>query len=356
MAASILAIATAVPGHRLDAHDALARLRGFYPQLDRLEQADAGLGTRYTCEPVDDVLVPRGLTDLGRSYLRHAKGLALESACRALADAGLSGRDVDLIITVSCTGYLVPSLDVHMARELGLRPDVLRLPITELGCSAGAAALAAAQRHLAAFPEDHVLVVAVEIPSLSFQRGDRSLDHLTACLVFGDGAGAAVVGSPDPSRDLLVIARSASHLIPASEDMLGFDLRDGGFHVVLDRRLPRILRRHLKAVVDGFMSEPAFYAVHAAGPRIFAEVESALAIKAGALDLSRQVFAEVGNTSSAAIFFVLEKLLSQDDLRGAGLGLGLGPGVTLELMELRAPTKRSQKPSRARSVPTSALA
>lgn len=334
MPAAILAVATAVPEHRLEPADALERLRAFYPQLERLEDAEASLGTRYMCEPVGDLLTPRGLTDFGKAYLRHARRLAVESACRALGQAGLSGAEVDLIITVSCTGYLVPSLDVHIARELGLRPDVLRLPITELGCSAGAAALAAAQRHLAAFPNDHVLVVAVEIPSLSFQRADRSLDHLTACLVFGDGAGAAVVGRPDPGKDHLEIVRSASHLIPGTEDVLGFDLRDGGFHVVLDRRLPRVLRRHVRPVVDAFMPEAAFFAVHAAGPRIFAEVEAALEVGAGALDLSREVFAEVGNTSSAAIFFVLDRLMRRPPGRAEGLGLGLGPGVTIELMHL----------------------
>ena len=357
MSAAVLSIATALPKHRLDAGEALARLRRFYPQLDRLEEAGAALGTRYTSEPVDELLAPRDLTALSRSYLAHAKSLALESARRALAGAGFSGRDVDLVITVSCTGYLVPSLDVHMAGELGLRPDVLRLPITELGCSAGAAALAAAQRHLAGFPNQRVLVVAVEIPSLSFQRADRSLDHLTACLVFGDGAGAAVVGAPDPGSDRLEIVRSASHLVPGTADMLGFDLREGGFHVVLDRRLPRVVRTHLKTVVRGFMPEAGFYAVHAAGPRIFNEVEAALDLPAGALDTSRQVFAEVGNTSSAAIFFVLEKLMSQPELpRADGLGLGLGPGVTVELMRLRAVMNRSQKPARSSPVPTQALA
>jgi alkylresorcinol/alkylpyrone synthase len=116
--------------------------------------------------------------------------------------------------------------------------------------------------------------------------------------------------------------------------MLGFDLRDGGFHVVLDRRLPRILRDELRPVVERFMDEPAFYAVHAAGPRIFSAVERALRPPAGALDLSRRVFAEVGNTSSAAIFFALERLMRQPSRRCDGLGLGLGPGITLELMHL----------------------
>jgi len=355
MTAAILSIATALPEHRLEAREALEQLRKFFPQLDKLDEAEAGLGVRYTCEPVADLLTPRRLTDMSKSYLRHAKRLAVASAKQALQGAGMSGHDVDLVISVSCTGYLVPSLDVHMAEELGLRPDVLRLPITELGCSAGAAAIAAAQRHLVGFPDHKVLVVAVEIPSLSFQRSDRSVDNLTACLVFGDGAGAAVMGRPDPNRDRLEVVGTESYLIPGTAEMLGFDLRDGGFHVVLDRRLTRVLGRELKPVLDRFlaqgMNHPEFYAVHAAGPRIFNEVEAAMGLPAGTLEVSRDVFASVGNTSSAAIFFALERLMQMPARRADGLGLGLGPGITLELMHLsRVPALVESRPARLLNV------
>jgi predicted naringenin-chalcone synthase len=333
MSAAILSVATAVPEHRLEAPEALHHLRTYFPQLAKLEPDEASLGTRYTCEPVEDLLAPRGLTDLGRAYLHHARRLAVSSARDALAGAGLSGREIDLVITVSCTGYIVPSLDVHMAEELGLRRDVIRLPITELGCSGGAAAIAAAQRHIAAFPEDKVLAVAVEVPSLSFQRSDQSLDNLTACLVFGDGAGAAVIGRTEPGARLEVV-RTATHLLPGTADLLGFDLRDGGFYVVLDRRLTRVLKRELGPIVRGFLPAADFYAVHAAGPRIFAAVQETLGLEPRALDISRRVFADVGNTSSAAIFFALDRVMRSEEGPGTGLGLALGPGVSVEMMEL----------------------
>jgi alkylresorcinol/alkylpyrone synthase len=249
--------------------------------------------------------------------------------------------DIDLVITVSCTGYVVPSLDVALVERLGLRRDVVRVPITELGCSGGAAAIAMAQRHLAGFPSDRVLVVAVEVPSLSFHPQDASPDNLTACLVFGDGAGAAVLGRPVTERGCLEVVRTASHLIPRTADVLGFDLRDGGFHVVLDRRLPRVLAAEIGPVVERFvaggeMPPPTFYAVHAAGPRIFNVIESALSLPPDALAVSRAVFARAGNTSSAAIFFALEDVIAgQDGTLRDGLGIGVGPGVSIELMQLR---------------------
>ena len=338
MSSAILSVATAVPEHRLEASEALRHLRAFWPQLEKLEEAEATLGTRYICEPVEDLLRRRTLGEVRDSYLRHARRIATNAACRALEQADVRGSQIDLVITVSCTGYLVPSLDVYMAEDLGLRPDVVRLPITELGCSAGAAAIAAAHRHLTAFPDQKVLVVAVEVPSLNFQRADGSLDNLTASLVFGDGAGAAVLGQGEGVR----VMRTASHLIPRTQHVLGFDLRDTGFHVVLDRRLPRILERELRPAVDRFaLREPAFYAVHAAGPRIFDTIQSALGLAPHALDASRQVFAEVGNTSSAAIFFTLEKLLASD-LEGDGLGVGIGPGISVELMHLQRDAVRAR--------------
>jgi predicted naringenin-chalcone synthase len=357
VSSQILSVATAVPQHRLEAADALWHLRGFFPQLEKLDEAAATLGTRYTCEPVEQLLRRRSLDDLRESYLRHARTLALEAARGALAKAGVAGSDIDMVITVSCTGYLVPSLDVYMSEELGFRPDVVRLPITELGCSAGAAAIAAAHRHVLAFPDQRVLVIAVEIPSLNFQQADGSLDNLTASLVFGDGAGAAVVGRTG-DRPGFHVARTASHLIPRTAHVLGFDLRDSGFHVVLDRRLPRILERELAAAVDRFLDacevrHPGFYAVHAAGPRIFDTIQSALGLPAHALDASRQVFAEVGNTSSAAIFFTLERLLASDG-DGDGLGIGIGPGISIELMHLvRVPVqeRRSVLSARGREMP-----
>lgn len=253
MGTNIRSVATALPDHLVEPAIALAALRHFWPQLDRLIETKTDLGTRYLCEPLERQLQPRGLTELHDSYLKHAKRLVGQAASEALLAAGISGRDVDMLVTVSCTGYLVPSLDVYLVEELGLRCDVIRVPITELGCSAGASAIAIAHRHLLAFPEHRVLVMAVELPSLNFHAADHSVDNLTACLVFGDGAGAAVLdGSDNPGTGLTVL-QTASHLVPRSSHLLGFDLRDGGFHVVLDRRLARLLAGELRPVVDRFM-------------------------------------------------------------------------------------------------------
>jgi alkylresorcinol/alkylpyrone synthase len=347
---TFLGFGTALPEHTIDGGATLAALSAYWP---RLRGATPEPLTRHLVAPVEWLLQPRSLGETMRAYAEHAPRLARLATCRALAAAGVGPAEIDLVVSVSCTGYLVPSLDVQLAAEIGLRPDVTRLPLTELGCSGGAAAVAAAHRHLAAFPRDHVLVVAVELPTLTFQQHDRSFDNLTAAMVFGDGAAAAVLGAEPSGTSRLQVRGASSRLLPASAGALGFDLRDGGFHIVLDRRLPRLIEGSLRAVVDDFaarqaIDRPAFYAVHAGGPRIFDAVAAALELAPDDLAPSRRVFREVGNLSSASILFSLAALPGAD---GDGLAIAFGPGVTIELTHLRrlSPDQNRRGTSRARS-------
>jgi alkylresorcinol/alkylpyrone synthase len=322
-----------LPEHTIDGAQSLALLATFWP---RLRGATPEPVTRHLVAPAEWLMQRRSLGETMRVYGEHAPRLARIASCQALEAAGVEPRDIDMVISVSCTGYLIPALDVRLAAEMGLRSDVIRLPITELGCSGGAAAVAAAHRHLAAFPHHRVLVVAVEVSSLTFQHDDRSIDNLTASLVFGDGAAATVMGG-DGTHSRLTVRGAASRLLPDSAGALGFDLRDTGFHVVLDRRLPQLIERTLSEVVGNFGSRQGigpvdFYAVHAGGPRVFDAVEAALGLQADELALSRRIFRDVGNLSSASIIFSLAALQPLD---GDGLAIAFGPGVSIELTHLR---------------------
>jgi len=324
---------TALPEHTIDGTQSLAMLATFWP---RLRGATPEPVTRHLVAPAEWLMQPRSLGETMRVYGEHAPRLARIASCQALEAAGVEPPEIDMVISVSCTGYLIPSLDVRLAAEMGLRSDVIRLPITELGCSGGAAAVAAAHRHLAAFPHHRVLVVAVEVSSLTFQHDDRSIDNLTASLVFGDGAAATVMGG-DGAHSRLTVHGAASRLLPGSAGALGFDLRDTGFHVVLDRRLPQLIERTLSQVVSDFRARQGighvdFYAVHAGGPRVFDAVEGALGLRSDELALSRRVFRDVGNLSSASIIFSLAALPLLD---GDGLAIAFGPGVSIELTHLR---------------------
>jgi predicted naringenin-chalcone synthase len=326
---TIVGLGLALPQHRLAADDGRAVIARHWPHLTAVAVEPV---TRYLVRPIEEVFGPHTITERMTIYAQEAPRLARAAATRALAEAGVGPADVDLVISVSCTGYMVPALDVQLANEMGFKPSALRLPLTELGCSGGATALATAHRHLNAEPHAVVLVVCVELCSLTFDPSDLSVDNLTASLVFGDGAAAAVLRSEGHG---LQICRAGSRLVPDSSHLLGFQLTDGGFHPILDRHLPRQLEAHLPELVGGFCDQAfEFYAVHAGGPRIFDAVERALLIPAMGLQASRRCFQEVGNLSSASLLFVLAQLGQQ---AGVGLALAFGPGLCVELLELRAP-------------------
>lgn len=342
MSSSILGIGTALPDHVLDAPARMELLKSIWPRMAMVGSAvDEAGGLRYLAEDPARLLEQRGLTDTMALYARHAIGLTEAAARQALTRAQVDPRAIDVIISVSCTGYLVPSLDVHLIERLGLRPDVVRLPITELGCSGGAAAISLGHRHLVAYPDQRVLVVAVELPSLTFQPADSSLDNLTASMVFGDGAAAAVMAvAADAGSPGLKVEGVGSHLVGGTARALGYDLRDDGFHVVLDRKLPKIISRSIGAVAMGFlerfgMERIDFIAAHGGGPRVLDAVQRALQLDDGLLAASRQTYAEVGNVSSASILFTLAALLPcLGPEPHQGLGIGLGPGVSIELIQL----------------------
>jgi len=163
-ASVIRAIGTALPDHVLDASARGELLQSIWPRMAMVgaAMAESG-GLRYLAEDPKRLLEPRGLTDAMALYGSHAIRLAESASRQALDQAGINPAAIDVIVSVSCTGYLVPALDVHLIERLGMRPDVVRLPITELGCSGGAAAISLGHRHLVAYPDQCVLVVAVEL-------------------------------------------------------------------------------------------------------------------------------------------------------------------------------------------------
>lgn len=198
-APTVLSTATAVPAHSATQTQVKARLREVFDlPARRLDAAmelfdHAAVERRFSVEPLASLGAMRPLGEIQARYHEHALALGRTVAADALARAGVAGRDVDLIVTTSCTGIMIPSLDAYLVGDLGLRADVRRLPITELGCAGGAAALARARDFLVGFPDAVALVVAVELPSLSMQRADLSLANLVATALFGDGAAAAVL-------------------------------------------------------------------------------------------------------------------------------------------------------------------
>ncbi|HVS06678.1 MAG TPA: 3-oxoacyl-[acyl-carrier-protein] synthase III C-terminal domain-containing protein [Candidatus Dormibacteraeota bacterium] len=337
--AQIVGVVTAVPTIRVTMKDvalAVGRLRGrglHWP-------APSLAGMRYFAQPLPSIMAPRSVSAQTDAYLEHARILARQVSCDALDRSGISRDTVGLVIGVSCTGFVLPSLDAELIPILGLRPDVARLPITELGCGGGIAGLARAADYLRAYPDRAVLLFSVELPSLTFQPDDHSVDNLVAAMVFGDGAGAAVLRT-GASPNQWTVERTGTLLVPEGARHLGYELRDGGLRVVLSRDLPALVEARLGEAVDAFLAPSGLcrcdidiMAAHPGGPRIFEAVERALGLEADALRISRAVFAGYGNASSAGIFFVLSALEPASRTSRA-LAIAFGPGLSIELALLR---------------------
>jgi alkylresorcinol/alkylpyrone synthase len=345
---TIAATATALPPYRIGREDVKAHIQRVFSLDDARLQAmlavvdHAQVEQRYCVRPLEHVVTPQPLEELSRAYARHAVELGRAATERCLARAGVTATDVDLIITVSCTGFMIPSLDARLAGPLGFRADVKRLPITELGCAAGASALARAADHVRAWPDSTVLVVAVELPSLTFQRHDRSQANLISSILFGDGAAAALV-TGRPARGPGIV-RSESFLFPDSLDAMGFDLGGDGFHIVLSRDLPELIRSRVRGLVGDFLGRAGLrrdqltgFILHPGGQRVLAVIEDELGLDPADTECSWHVLREYGNQSSASVLFVLHEWLARHaPPPGAhGLVTVFGPGFSADMLLLR---------------------
>jgi alkylresorcinol/alkylpyrone synthase len=335
---------TATPPRRVSRQEVVDVLPQLWPQLARrtsllVDPLDDGY--RHLLRDPVEMLTALSLSEQTARYLEAAPRLAAAAADRAIASAGDRRENIGLVVVASCTGFVLPGLDAHLIPMLGLRPDVLRLPMMQLGCAGGAGGLARAADWARAHPGQRALVIAVELTSLTFRPHDHSLDNLLSALVFGDGAGAVVVeaGGGD-AADGFHVGRVSSVLVPDSVDALGYQLADDGYRVILSRKLPATLAAALPALVDDFCGSDVAagldaVALHPGGSAIVDSVANCLGLHEEQLAATRTVLRTTGNTSSAAIFFVLEQLAaSLPSPSGRGLILGFGPGLTVELLEL----------------------
>jgi len=338
--AQIAGMATALPPITAtvdEVWDALGRARG--RRMPKLLGGE-GARTRYFAEPLTSLVERRTQSQQTDAYLEHARVLARRVCCTALERSEIAPTDIGLVIGVSCTGVVLPSLDAELIPLIGLRPDVARLPITELGCGGGVAGLARALDYLRAYPQRCVLLFAVEIPSLTFHPDDHSVDNLVAALVFADGAGAVVLRGGDGLAGW-TLEHAGTVLVPEGARHLGYELRDGGLRVILSRELPDVVETHLRGPVEAFLEEAGLHladldavAAHPGGPRIVDAIERALALDPESLATSRSVFAGNGNASSAGIFFVLEEM-QRCGTKGRVLAIAFGPGLSIELALMR---------------------
>ena len=346
--AVIAATATALPEYTLTRDDVKYHMgRVFHIPERRLDAMmaivdNAQVHNRHTIFPLEYTVEPRSLSKTNCEYIQHVIKLGREAAETCLERAGMKPDEIDLIITVSCTGFMIPSLDAHLINLMGFRSDVRRMPFTELGCAAGAMALGRAADFLKAYPGGNVLIIAVELPSLTFQRRDISQANLISSILFGDGAAAVLVTGRKCSGPKILV--SETYTFPDSLGAMGFDLRDSGFHILLSKDVPEMIGGKIRSLVDGFlgrhgmtMADIKGWILHPGGARLLGNVESELGLTKEDTQPSWDILGNVGNLSSATILFILQEWLEKRPLSPGdhAFAAAFGPGFSAEFLLLQ---------------------
>lgn len=343
----IASVGRALPEHYYEQEQLLAALaklwEGRFHNPRRLEQIHRNVlvGGRHLALPIEEYAGLRGFGDANAAFIRCGLELGERAIREALAAAELAPSEVDHIISLSVTGIAAPSLDARLVNRLGLRSDVKRTPIFGLGCVGGAAGIARAADTLRAFPRQNALVLAVELCSLTLQRGDASMANVIASGLFGDGAAAVVLRGAEVATRGPRVRATRSIFYPNTEQVMGWEVGDAGFRVVLSGDVPR-LAAGLRPDVEKFLAESGValadvgvFVCHPGGPRVLEAIEASLSLAPGALARSWEHLERVGNLSSASVLFVLADALAEPHAPGTlGLLLAMGPGFCSELVLL----------------------
>jgi 1,3,6,8-tetrahydroxynaphthalene synthase len=288
-------------------------------------------------QPIEQTLRHPGFEERNRIYELESKKRCPEVIERALANAGVVAHDIDVIIYVSCTGFLMPSLTAWLINTMGFRSNTRQIPIAQLGCAAGGAAINRAHDFCTAYPEGNVLIVSCELCSLCYQPEDDGVGSLLSDGLFGDAVAAAVVRGSGGTG--VALERNASYLIPNTEDWISYAVRATGFHFQLDRRVPGTMEplapvlRELVTDHGWDVGNLDFYIIHAGGPRILADLGKFLDVDSGVFRHSWATLTEYGNIASAVVLDALRRLFDEDTTMPGATGViaGFGPGITAEM-------------------------
>jgi len=303
-----------------------------------------GVDGRHLALPIDsyDDLDTWGKAN--NAWIEVAEELAEQSVCRALARAGMCETDLDAIFFVSVTGIASPSIDARLVNRMNLRTNIKRNPIFGLGCVAGAAGIARASDYVRAFPDQVAVLISVELCSLTWQRGDVSVPNLISSGLFGDGAAAVIISGAERAASGPEVIASASSFYRGTEYVMGWDISEEGFRIVLSTEVPDMVRKHLGSDVDAFLAEHGLersdiksWIMHTGGPKVLEATGEALGLTNGALDVSWESLRRVGNLSSTSVLLVLDEFMNKKRPAPGSYSIlaAMGPGFCAELVLLR---------------------
>lgn len=287
-------------------------------------------------DPVE-VFTKSSFEERNAVYVREVISLGEKVLDKTLKKANWKPSDLDFIITVSCTGIMIPSLDAYLINSLKLRQDIVRLPVTEMGCAAGISGMIYAKNFLQANPGKRAAVIAVESPTATFQLDDYSMANIVSAAIFGDGAACVLLSSHEEDTGPKIVDESMYHFYDAIQ-MMGFELTNKGLKMVLDVEVPETIAAHFPDIIHPFLAQNNLtiedidhLIFHPGGKKIVQTVENLFAAAGKNIHDTKEVLCQFGNMSSATVLYVLERIMdSQPSIGEKGVLLSFGPGFSAQ--------------------------
>ncbi|WP_422351624.1 type III polyketide synthase [Flagellimonas sp.] len=297
----------------------------------------AGVERRYGIMDIEAVFTATSFEEKNGIYVREVKELGEKVLQKALTKLAWNPKSLDFIITVSCTGIMIPSLDAYLVNALGLRQDIVRLPVTEMGCAAGVSGLIYAANFLRSNPGKRAAVIAVESPTATFQLDDFSMANMVSAAIFGDGASCVLLSSEQDAIGPRIMGEEMYHFSNATH-LMGFDLTNSGLKMILDPTVPEVIAEHFPRIIHPFLAKfnsnldkVNHLIFHPGGKKIVSTVEELFGKLGKNIDDTREVLKSYGNMSSVTVLYVLERFLKKELKPGEqGLILSFGPGFSAQ--------------------------
>jgi alkylresorcinol/alkylpyrone synthase len=356
----IASAASAFPKHYYSQKVLLQRLQDYWgdelknPLLLARLHRNVTVDGRYLAIPAEQYVDIKTWGEANDIWIRVAQELGEQALCLALHNAGMKPEDIGALLFTTVTGVASPSIDALLINRMGLPANIRRTPIFGLGCVAGAAGIARASDYVRAYPTQAAALVSVELCSLTLQREDLSVANLISSGLFADGAAAVIVtgaefepSQPEGSEPKISgpkILATRSVFYPSTEEMMGWNISEKGFRILLSTEVPTLIRENLGRDVDAFLADTGHkrsdlksFVMHTGGPKVLEASAAALGLHNGELDASWDCLRKVGNLSSASVLVVLEDVMKNRRPESGTLGLlaAMGPGFCSELLLLQ---------------------
>lgn len=333
----LLSLGTAVPPYALDQSDVTARAQTLFEgrrDITRLLPVfeNTGIHRRYSCVPIEWYEENHGWKERTDLFLDNAVSLLEQVALDVIAKAGLVREDIDAIVVNCTTGIATPSLDALLIERMGLRRDIVRLPIFGLGCAGGVMGMTRAASLARSVPGSRVLFLVVELCALTFRKDDLTKSNVVAAALFGDGAAGAILST---QGDGPVLGASGEYTWPNSLDVMGWEVEEDGLKARFAQSIPSLVSHDFRDIVRGFARNNDIdletidgFACHPGGAKVLDALEDALDISRGSLVDSRAVLRDFGNMSAATALFVLARMHDERGGHERRLMSALGPGFS----------------------------